>query len=142
MDKMKKITYLTVTGAAALSLTGCGKYEDGPSFSLLTKKSRVVGQWNVKSIGSEVLANNGGSINMDFERSGGMILSATYSYYGTNQTNSYAGSWDFASDKEQLMLNLDGDVQLFEIKRLTAKEMWLDDDITDLDGDIWKLEIE
>lgn len=38
------------------------------------------------------------------------------------------------------MLNVDGDVQLFEIKRLTNKEMWLDNDITSIDGDIWKLE--
>jgi len=27
-----------------------------------------------------------------------------------------------------------------EIKRLTNKELWLDDDYTDADGDIWKLE--
>lgn len=47
---------------------------------------------------------------------------------------------DFALDKEQLLINIDGSAQLYEIKRLTNNEMWLDDDITALDGDIWKLE--
>jgi len=63
----------------------------------------------------------------------------TYSYSGSgNET--YAGSWDFASDKENLIFTLDGEATAFEIKRLTNKELWLDDDITAADGEIWKLE--
>jgi hypothetical protein len=46
----------------------------------------------------------------------------------------------FASDKENLILNIDGDATVFEIKRLTNKELWLDDDVTAADGEIWKLE--
>ena len=141
MANLKKITYLTLSGAAALSLPGCGKYEDGPKFSLLTKKSRVVGQWDVKSIGPTVLQSQGVTINFEFDKSGSLIQTASYSYYGYNQTFTYAGSWDFASDKEQLLLTIDGSSELFEIKRLTSNEMWLDDDISALDGDIWKLEI-
>ena len=68
------------------------------------------------------------------------MLTNSYSYQGVSESYSYAGSWDFASDKEQLSLIVDGSVELFEIKRLTNNEMWLDDDITALDGDIWKLE--
>ena len=71
----------------------------------------------------------------------GLIKStSSYSYGGNSGTYSYAGTWDFLSDKEQLALNIDGSVQLFEIKRLKNNEMWLDDDISALDGDIWKLE--
>jgi hypothetical protein len=139
MKNLKKLTYLTLAGATTLGVSSCGKYEDGPGFSLRTKKSRVDGEWNVKSIGSTVMGNQY-TINMSFDKSGSLIVTQTYSYQGYTDSYTYAGSWDFASDKEQIMLNIDGSVQLMEIKRLTNDEMWLDDDITSVDGDIWKLE--
>lgn len=139
MKNLKHLTYITLAGATAIGITGCGKYEDGPNFSLLTKKARVVGDWKVNSIGSEVLGTTY-SIDMTFDKTGDLMLTSSYSYGGYSESYSYAGSWDFVSDKEQISLNIDGDVTLFEIKRLTNKEMWLDDDITSLDGEIWKLE--
>lgn len=139
MKNLKNLTYFTIAGASALGLSGCGKYEDGPNISLLTKKSRVAGDWKVKSIGSQVMGTNY-SIDMTFEKNGDLMVTSAYSYQGYSGNYSYAGSWDFASDKDQLSLTVDGSIQLYEIKRLTNKEMWLDDDITSLDGDIWKLE--
>ena len=139
MKNFKNLTYLTLAGVTAIGVSSCGKYEDGPGFSLLSKKSRVVGDWEVKSIGADVYGTDY-SVNMSFEKSGDLLVTSSYSYQGSSQSYSYAGSWDFTSDKEQLSLIVDGSVQLFEIKRLTNKEMWLDDDITALDGDIWKLE--
>jgi len=136
MSKLKKMTYVSVAGITALSVTSCGKYEDGPNVSLLTKKARVVGSWNVKSIGTQIIPSSY-NMNFNFEKSG----SATFAYtYTGGGGYTYTGSWDFASDKENLLLNIDGSAQLFEIKRLTNKEIWLDDDITSVDGDIWKLE--
>lgn len=139
MKKFKNLTYFTLAGVTSMGISSCGKYEDGPGFSLLSKKARVAGDWKVKSIGTQVMGSNY-SINMSFEKSGSLTSSFTYSYAGYSYTDSYTGSWDFLSDKEQLALNIDGDVQLFEIKRLKNNEMWLDDDISALDGDIWKLE--
>ena len=139
MKNFKNLTYLTLAGVTAIGVSSCGKYEDGPGFSLLSKKSRVVGDWEVKSIGSEVFGSEY-SVDLSFEKSGSLMFTYSYSNHGISESYTYAGSWDFASDKEQLSMNIDGDIQLFEIKRLTNKEMWLDDDITSLDGDIWKLE--
>jgi hypothetical protein len=136
MSKLKKISCFSLAGVAALTVTSCGKYEDGPGLTLLTKKSRVAGSWDVKSIGSQVIATSGYSLNMNFEKNG----SATFSYTYSGGNSAYIGSWDFASDKENLLINIDGSAQLYEIKRLTNKEMWLDDDISSIDGDIWKLE--
>jgi len=136
MRKLKKITLITSASVCLLAATSsCGKYEDGPGLTLLSKKSRVVGEWDVKSIGSNVLTSEYG-INMSFEKNGSMIFS--YIYGGSNET--YSGSWDFALDKENLLLTVDGEAIIYEIKRLTNKEMWLDDDITSDDGEIWKLE--
>jgi hypothetical protein len=147
MKKLKNITYLTLAGATAVGVSGCGKYEDGPNFSLRSKKARVVGDWNVKSIGSQVFSvqNQGGidygyTINLEFDKNGSVTTSMEYTYGSYNYSYSYAGDWDFSSNKEHLLLTIDGDTDTMEIKRLTNKEMWLDDDYTDADGDIWKLE--
>ena len=80
------------------------------------------------------------SINLNFEKSGNLTVTSSYSYNGYSQSYSYAGSWEFASDKEEIRLNIDGELEVFEIKRLTNKEVWLDEDESSLDGDIWKLE--
>jgi hypothetical protein len=147
MKKLKNITYLTLAGATAVGVSGCGKYEDGPNFSLRSKKARVVGDWNVKSIGSQVFSvqNQGGidygyTMNLEFDKNGSVTTSMEYTYGSYNYSYSYAGDWDFSSNKEHLLLTIDGDTDTMEIKRLTNKEMWLDDDYTDADGDIWKLE--
>lgn len=135
MKNKKKLVYASLAGVAALSVTSCGKYEDGPKFSLLSKKSRVAGEWDVKSVGSQVLGSEYG-LTMTFDKDGSMKYTYTY---GT-ESSSYAGSWDFSSDKENLVITIDGDIDTLEIKRLTNKEMWLDDDYSSVDGDIWKLE--
>jgi hypothetical protein len=139
MKKFKNLTYLTLAGVASIGISSCGKYEDGPGFSLLSKKARVAGDWEVKTIGSQVMGGNY-IINMTFEKSGSLFTTSSYSYGGYSNSYSQAGTWDFISDKEQLAVTIDGDVELFEIKRLTNNEMWLDDDVSALDGEIWKLE--
>jgi hypothetical protein len=136
---MKKLLPLLLLSSALLlgGLSSCSKYEDGPSLSLLSKKARVTGKWNVKSIGSYILTPNEYSFEMAFEKNGDAVFTQIEPNWGSD---SYLGTWAFASDKEELMLNIDGDLMVYEIKRLTNKEMWLDDDPSSLEGDIWKLE--
>lgn len=147
MKKLKNLTYLTLAGATAVGVSSCGKYEDGPNFSLRTKKARVVGDWNVKSIGSQVLGvqdiggvQYGYTVNMEFDKNGSVIQTYNYTYGSYSASYSYAGDWDFSSNKEYLILTMDGYSDTLEIKRLTNKEMWLDDDYTEVDGEIVKLE--
>jgi hypothetical protein len=135
MKNKKNLAYVALAGATSLAVSSCGKYEDGPKFSLLSKKTRVAGDWDVKSIGSQVLGTGYG-LTISFDKDGS--LKNTYTYGSSSY--SYVGSWDFTSDKENLVLTIDGDIDTLEIKRLTNKEMWLDDDYSALDGDIWKLE--
>jgi hypothetical protein len=141
MKNFKNLTYLTLAGTTAIGVSSCGKYEDGPNFSLRSKKARVVGDWNLKTIGSTVLDDNyGTTVNMEFDKNGSFTQTINYSYGTYNYSYSYAGDWDFSSNKEHLLITADGNTDTLEIKRLTNKEMWLDDDYTDADGDIWKLE--
>ena len=135
MKNSKKLAYASLAGVAALTVNSCGKYEDGPKLSLLSKKTRVAGDWDVKSVGSQVLGADYG-LTMTFDKDGSLKYTYTYG----SSSYSYAGSWDFSSDKENLVISIDGGIDTLEIKRLTNKEMWLDDDYSAVDGDIWKLE--
>ena len=98
MKNFKNLTYLTLAGVTDIGVSSCGKYEDGPGFSLLSKKSRVVGDWEVKSIGSEVFGSEY-SVDLSFEKSGSLMFTYSYSKQGISESYTYAGSWDFASDK-------------------------------------------
>ena len=44
---MKKIAFLSL--AMVLIISACGKYPEGPGLSLASKKSRLAGDWNIKS---------------------------------------------------------------------------------------------
>ena len=129
MDKkaIKTTGYVAAATIMAFNLQSCGKYDDGPGFSLRTKKARVVGEWDVIQIGNQSFASSGYSIEFEFEKDGDLKFTYGYNYYGQVYSYTYAGTWDFSSDKEELDLILGGSVQSFEIKRLTNKEMWLDD---------------
>lgn len=128
---VKQAGYATAIGVLGVTLNSCGKYDDGPNFSLRTKKARLVGEWEVEQIGTQVIGQ-GYSLEMEFEKDGD--LKFTYSYGTYSYT--YAGEWEFSSDKEDLELIIDNEVQTFEIKRLTNKELWFED----IDNDEWKLE--
>ena len=82
----------------------------------------------------------GYTINMEFDKNGSVIQTYNYTYGSYSASYSYAGDWDFSSNKEYLILTMDGYSDTLEIKRLTNKEMWLDDDYTEVDGEITKLE--
>ena len=134
MDKkiIKQTGYVAAATLIATGIQSCGKYDDGPGFSLRTKKARLVGEWDIVQIGSQVYPSQGYSLEMEFEKDGD--LKFTYSYGTYSYT--YAGDWEFSSDKEELDLIIDGSVQSYEIKRLTNKEVWLEDEF----NEEWQLE--
>ena len=117
--------------ATAIGLSGCKKYEDGPYFSLLTKKQRLTGDWEFKKLiaddGTNVI-NNGVDIEMEFDKDGDFEISTqvTYTYYGQSYSysNTVKGEWEFSNDKEEIELDFDdGSYQEIEITRLTNKEL-------------------
>tara|TARA_B100001287_G_scaffold120175_1_gene101240 strand:- start:1866 stop:2276 length:411 start_codon:yes stop_codon:yes gene_type:complete len=131
-NKIKIAGYSTLISAVGLTLSGCGKYDDGPGFSLRTKKARLVGEWEAVQMGNEVLPQNGYGIEWEFEKDGDFKFTYNYGTY----SYSYSGDWEFSSDKEDIEIEFDGTIQDFEIKRLTNKELWLEDP----DNQEWKFE--
>jgi hypothetical protein len=107
-----------------LNFSSCKKYEDGPMFSLLTKKARLTGEWEVVKIAGE---SPDVKLILEFEKNGDFNVSYSYGSYSDTQS----GDWDWVSGKEAVKVTLDGEDTQFDILRLTNKEFWFEDDQND-----------
>jgi hypothetical protein len=132
MINVKNTLFLAATVITVLNFQSCSKYEDGPSFSLRTKKARLVGEWEVVRIGDETYPQEGYTLEMTFEKDGDLDFKYSYGTYSYTS----AGDWEFSNDKEELELTLDNEIVTFEILRLTNKEVWLEDE----SNQEWRLE--
>jgi hypothetical protein len=111
--------------------SGCRKYPDGPTFSLIPKNYRLEEDWkkskvyeNGADITSRALAHFAHeSFNIDHQ--GGF----SYSLVTDNGSSiSYAGSWSFSSDKTVIYftyaLGAGVNTDRFLILRLREDDMW------------------
>ncbi|PHR45439.1 MAG: hypothetical protein COA32_13420 [Fluviicola sp.] len=131
---MKTIKILSLALLAMTFVLGsCSKYEEGPAFSLRTKKARLAGEWKadkyIDSNGNEENANDDGTI--EFTKDNTFIVKS-----GNFSTT---GTWEFTKDKEYVETEFtytSGGVTVTEtneskILRLKNDELWLEDE----DGD-------
>ena|SRR6218665_353353 len=125
MKNVKMLLAVVMLGTATVGLSSCGKYEEGPGMSLLTKKMRITGEWDLKETvepDGDVDADNS-SDYVTFDKDG------TWTY--TSGSVSQKGEWAFSSGKEKLKVSYPfGGVTVNSestIIRLTNKEMWLKD---------------
>ncbi len=122
----RMVAVVSIVGALYLS-SGCGKYEEGPELSLMSKKARVTGEWELTK-----MSVDGEEYNMDmtwtFEKDGSFASAMTFEYDGVSLTNDEKGEWEFSEDKEELDIEIDGDVESYEILRLSNKELFLEID--------------
>jgi hypothetical protein len=123
---MKKLSIL-FAAFAVLFLVSCGKYEDGPGFSLRSKAGRVAGSWTYDKVYindvdvTSATFSADENYTMEFTKDGGYTFS--YAYLG--QTYSDAGKWEFANSNESIKITDSyGDVETYKILRLTNTEMW------------------
>lgn len=130
---MKKL--LVISAVLVFIFTSCGKYEDGPMFSLASKKSRVVNTWRLDREfvnGSEVsLSADDKDDYFELRKDG----SATYTWVSGNSSTSFSGGWEFDDSKEHLILSITFTVlgqtttekTTYKILRLKSNEMWLEE---------------
>lgn len=107
---------------SAFLFTACNKYPDGPAFSLLSKKERVVGEWDldetVHSDGSVTYNNDSYTLQLTNDNK-------AISHLGNVSLN---GTWDFTSNKEKLRFTYGNASPTYRIMRLKSKELWLKDE--------------
>lgn len=103
----------------AVALLGCGKYEEGPDFSLRTKTARLIGEWTL-------LKYNGNPINGEVLFQFRQDNSLTYSESGPGfPTTSVTGNWNWIMNKEALTVSVDGQLDTLQILRLTKDDFWI-----------------
>jgi hypothetical protein len=120
---------LTLALMGSIGLSSCSKYEDGPAFSLRSKKDRITNTWRVER------ATNGGSdvtgafnqYELEMLSSGAASLAALYTLGILTfefQTN---GTWSLTNNNEDLRLDFDNNAadKTYEILRLMKDELWL-----------------
>lgn len=125
---MKKLTFALIL-LVATGLVSCNKYEDGPGFSLMTKKARMGGLYTVEfasADGIDVTSAQDWEFDIDkkgFIRQTGYLLG-----FEINQT----GRWEFTNSKKNMKITWDsGDTEEYQITKLEIFNVWL----KSLDGD-------
>jgi hypothetical protein len=109
----------------------CNKYEEGPSFSLRTKKHRLVNTWAIDKYyvnGSDsTVAFLTEYVNYIYTLNNNNSYSIKYSYNNVIQ-QTITGTWDWADGKEQLILSQTQPVatNTQNILRLKESELWVE----------------
>jgi hypothetical protein len=129
MRKYKSLQHLAawMLFAVLLSLTSCRKGEDDPLISLRTRKARFANEWTLVKYEKNGERKDIGNSTYIYNTSKDGYLKETIegAVFGVATRRIREGSWDFVSDKEDVKITIDNDVQIFQIQRLANKELWL-----------------
>lgn len=119
-------------------LGSCRKYSDGPSFSLLTKKSRICNDWLLitHTVNDEDATSNNVTSKMIIEKDGTYAISEITESMGQLQGEYSNGTWAFNDTKDMLFLYQNAaakPTRTFKIKELRSKEIKLVEEFTSID---------
>ena len=116
--------YLIPALALALVVSACGKYEEGPDFSLRSKKGRLAGSWELKKVDGKEPDEQA---TWEFKKDGDLIMDAEVWFMDTTFFWTFYLDWEFSPDKEDLVLSdpNGGDVVDYSILQLSNKELKL-----------------
>lgn len=116
---------IALTGALLLSLGSCKTYPDGPSLSILSKKSRLANEWVIHKIYTNDIDVTAIWVATypDFL----WTIKKDYVYEMLTNGITTTGTWELVSDKEQLKITEDGSPtpDVYDIYRLKNDELWL-----------------
>lgn len=129
---MKTLKY-TLLSIIILSIYSCGKYEEGPGFTLLSKSARMCQKWRpIQSVDG----SNGVITNIDSDGSYiEFVKDGSIQYYNKDQMSflgidAVAGTWEFSDDKMQVSYSYDvltlNTIKLETIKKLKINSLGLE----------------
>ena len=132
-----KLLYKILLFSILLSFVSCKKYEDGPAFSLMSKKARLANIWKVDTYilnGKDKTTSYRQLVTREklvIFQSGEFEYSEVSSWIWA--TPLYTGKWEFINDKEELLLtpyNSAIKPRTCKILRLKNKSLWLEEQVT------------
>jgi hypothetical protein len=125
---MKKVFILSVAvllGTSAV-VSSCSKYEEGPKLTLLSKKSRLTGDWKLseQTLNGTAQTLNGTS-TMTISKDGTFKSAISYVLLGQTYSSNINGTWEFSDDKTSILSIPSGQttVDTLKIYRLANKEL-------------------
>jgi hypothetical protein len=150
---MRTKTKFTLIVGMMMVLFSCGKYEEGPFFSLRTKNARLEGEWklvkqdrkstsdistSVSTFANGIMTENfDGSVSTyNYSESWEITIKDNHIKMVTNDdgfASNYTTYWNWengASSKE--LINIDGDT--YRVLKLTNKEMILEQNYSSSSG--------
>lgn len=130
-----------------LALSGCRKYEDGPTISFQSKEARLADNWVARTLFRNdldeldryavynLILNRNGRMTWRIQPTGGDLVEV-------------AGDWELANVNEAIRITFDekdpvsGETRLLfmDIRRLTADEFWVN--FTDIEGDNYDVQFD
>jgi hypothetical protein len=124
-----KRSSLLFTAFAMLFLVSCGKYEDGPDFTLRSKTARIAGSWTLEKymvdgvdLTSQVTSADL-ALSLKYDKDGSYT---EVRFLSGQVVSTKSGTWKFSLNKENLVVTLtSGTVTAYKILRLTNSELWL-----------------
>ena len=123
MKKIKNLFLLAVI--TALALSGCKKYEDGPSFTLNSAKARMVNDWKldkVYSLDGTIDETSFYSVYLNWELNFSKDYSMTENLLGFTTT----GTWSFSDDRDTLKVLYSDNTSLNTyILKLESNDLWV-----------------
>lgn len=152
MKKAIVIFWSVVIGVVLFS--ACNKYEEGPSFSLLSATKRITGTWKLTETRlndslvdlMDIGALLGGDVSLDslmgdiqidpteisikeikitFEKGGNGNIGINLLVVGFPYNHVENITWKFDAEKENVDVTIMNDLQTFKILRLSNKDLWL-----------------
>jgi hypothetical protein len=130
INKPSNLLLLAATLVTVLNFQSCSKYDENPAFSLSSKKSRLVGDWEVVKLdgqSSNQYFGPGYTYTFEFEKDGDFEFGYTYSYGTYTYSYNLNGEWEWENNKEEIEIEINGYVIDFEIIKLTKQELILED---------------
>lgn len=127
--------FVAAVSIAVITISSCGKYEEGPGFSVRTKKGRLAGEWTVDKFlynGNDVTSSfvpSGTSYKISIEKDGSWT--DTYTVGSISSTDN--GTWEFVEKKEMLKWvttgSSDTDGDTLTILKLKNNELWFEEHV-------------
>ena len=110
----------------SFAISSCSKYEDGPNFTLKSKKSRLAAEWtctecpgvDASTTTTQFTFTKDGDFTFYFKFDNGII---------SNEITE-DGTWEWGDDKETIEITRDGDTDTFRITRLASDELVMRDE--------------
>jgi hypothetical protein len=122
--------------ALTLCMSSCGKYEDGPAFSLASKRSRAANEWVVDRV--LINGNEGTTLFNALYPNFSLNLNINNDYITTWTTNLIeTGTWMFDASHDNIITTPSNSSisTTWKILRLKSNELWAE---TTSGGDVYE----